>query len=94
MRRRDVGEKQSLEMVRTILCLALLLAPATPLAVGLAGPKNKIGRVAAGPLEISSLGCGTWSWGNKLLWEYSPEQDDEIYKAYVAVRDGGVTGRD
>ncbi|EJK72707.1 hypothetical protein THAOC_05732 [Thalassiosira oceanica] len=77
------------EMVRLIPCLAFLLAPASPLAVGLA--KKWIGRVAAGPLEISSLGCGTWSWGNKLLWDYSPEQDDEIYEAYVAVRDGGVT---
>jgi len=78
-------------MVRPIVYLAFLLAPASPLAVGLAGPKKRIGRVAAGPLEISALGCGTWSWGNKLLWDYSPEQDDEIYKAYVAVRDGGVT---
>lgn len=51
----------------------------------------KIGRVSAGPIEISSLGCGTWSWGNKLLWDYDPSQDEEIYRAYRAVRDAGVT---
>ena len=24
--------------------------------------RAKVGRVSAGPIEISSLGCGTWSW--------------------------------
>ncbi|EED94662.1 aldo/keto reductase [Thalassiosira pseudonana CCMP1335] len=37
------------------------------------------------------LGCGTWSWGNKLLWDYDPSQDEEIYRAYRAVRNAGVT---
>jgi pyridoxine 4-dehydrogenase len=37
------------------------------------------------------LGCGTWSWGNKLLWDYDPSQDEEIYRAYRAIRDAGVT---
>lgn len=52
---------------------------------------RRVGRVSAGPLEISSLGCGTWSWGNKLLWDYDPSQDEEIYKAYRAIRNAGVT---
>ena len=24
--------------------------------------KLKVGRVQAGPIEISAMGCGTWSW--------------------------------
>ncbi len=52
---------------------------------------KKVGRVSAGPIEISSLGCGTWSWGNKLLWDYDPSQDEEIYSAYRAIRNAGVT---
>ena len=51
----------------------------------------KIGTVKAGPIEISALGCGTWSWGNRLLWDYDPSQDEEIYQAYSTVRDAGVT---
>lgn len=72
------------------LCLCLLFPTVSGLAVNIAGSK-KVGRVSAGPIEISSLGCGTWSWGNKLLWDYDPSQDEEIYRAYRAVRDAGVT---
>jgi pyridoxine 4-dehydrogenase len=50
-----------------------------------------VGRVSAGPIEISRLGCGTWSWGNRLLFGYDPSQDEEIYRAYREVRDAGVT---
>ena len=25
-------------------------------------PQVKVGRVSAGPITISQLGCGTWSW--------------------------------
>jgi pyridoxine 4-dehydrogenase len=51
----------------------------------------KAGRVSAGPMTISQLGCGTWSWGNRLLWDYDASQDEEIYRAYKLVRDSGVT---
>jgi pyridoxine 4-dehydrogenase len=51
----------------------------------------KIGTVKAGPIEISALGCGTWSWGNRLLWDYDPSQDEKIFQAYSTVRDAGVT---
>eukprot|EP00804_Cyclotella_cryptica_P012581 CCRYP_014737-RA/>CCRYP_014737-RA protein AED:0.17 eAED:0.17 QI:298/1/1/1/1/1/4/1262/379 len=71
-----------------ILVLCLCCRTATSL---IAGNSVKVGRVSAGPIEISSLGCGTWSWGNKLLWDYDPSQDEEIYKAYRAIRDAGVT---
>lgn len=71
------------------LCLCLAIPVVTGLVSNLGG--RKIGRVSAGPIEISSLGCGTWSWGNKLLWDYDPSQDEEIYRAYRAVRAAGVT---
>lgn len=29
--------------------------------------------------------------GNKLLWDYDPSQDEEIYEAYRAIRNAGVT---
>lgn len=51
----------------------------------------KVGLVSAGPLQISQLGCGTWSWGNRLLWDYDKSQDEEIYEAYATVRRAGVT---
>jgi pyridoxine 4-dehydrogenase len=56
------------------------------------GAKPVVGRVSAGPTtEISSMGCGTWSWGNRLLFDYDPSQDEEIYEAYREVRNAGVT---
>eukprot|EP00985_Skeletonema_marinoi_P015413 scaffold7963_cov93-Skeletonema_marinoi.AAC.3 len=71
------------------LCLAL--AAQTVTALVLPGTKTIVGRVSAGPIEISALGCGTWSWGNRLLWDYDPSQDEEIYRAYREIRDAGVT---
>ena len=53
--------------------------------------RRVVGRVTAGPIEISELGCGTWSWGNRLLFNYSPDQDEQIYEAYRVIRDAGVT---
>lgn len=51
-----------------------------------------VGRVTAGPtMDVSSLGCGTWSWGNRLLFDYDPSQDEEIYEAYREIRSAGVT---
>ena len=26
---------------------------------------------------MTSIGFGTWAWGNKLLWGYDPKKDDE-----------------
>lgn len=71
--------------------VVLLLVVCSSLLGAVTGLANIVGRVKAGPIEISSLGCGTWSWGNKLLWDYDPSQDEEIYRAYVAIRDAGVT---
>ena len=56
--------------------------------------QQQVGRVSAGEntnLTISQLGCGTWSWGNRLLWDYDTSQDEEIYNAYGIIRNAGVT---
>jgi hypothetical protein len=48
-------------------------------------------KVTAKNIEISEIGCGTWSWGNRLLWDYDTSQDEEIYQSYKYVRNAGVT---
>ena len=35
-----------------------------------------------GKLKLSQIGLGTWAWGNRFLWNYSKDQDDELAKAY------------
>ena len=74
-----------------VLCICLFLEVASGLVTNLNPNKVKVGRVKAGPIDISRIGCGTWSWGNRLLWDYDPSQDEEIYRAYKAQRDAGVT---
>lgn len=34
-------------------------------------------RTLSGGLQISSLGIGTWAWGDQLYWRYDPIRDDE-----------------
>ncbi len=36
------------------------------------------------------IGFGTWSWGNKFLWGYSPEKNDAILKEtfHIAIENG------
>lgn len=75
---------------REIFVYILGASVASALQLGALKTAN-IGRVPAGPITISALGCGTWSWGNRLLWDYDPSQDEEIYTAYRLVRDAGVT---
>jgi pyridoxine 4-dehydrogenase len=82
-----------------LLCCQLQFSPTTALLqLGASGTKSgsnnlKIGRVSAGDtgFTISQLGCGTWSWGNRLLWDYDPSQDEEIFQSYKIVRDAGTT---
>ncbi|GKY97463.1 hypothetical protein MPSEU_000704700 [Mayamaea pseudoterrestris] len=84
-------------MARNELIKMLIFLLTIILAAGLlqeqqskSGPLS-VGRVTAGPLSLSELGCGTWSWGNRLLFGYDPSQDEEIYEAYRTVRRAGVT---
>lgn len=80
-----------------VYLLTLLLLVRGALGWTTAGNNNnvaklkQVGKVSAGPLQISSLGCGTWSWGNRLLFDYDPSQDEGIYEAYREIRNAGVT---
>eukprot|EP00592_Proboscia_alata_P007114 CAMPEP_0194355798 /NCGR_PEP_ID=MMETSP0174-20130528/3662_1 /TAXON_ID=216777 /ORGANISM="Proboscia alata, Strain PI-D3" /LENGTH=392 /DNA_ID=CAMNT_0039125221 /DNA_START=28 /DNA_END=1206 /DNA_ORIENTATION=- len=49
----------------------------------LSGNSNqvKVGRVKAGPIDISAMGAGTWSWGNFLLLNFGASYYDEIFGA-------------
>lgn len=31
---------------------------------------------------VSKVGAGCWSWGNKLLYQYTPERDGELQEAF------------
>lgn len=42
------------------------------------------------PLYISRMGAGTWAWGNRLLFGYSPEQDEELEKVFNYCLDNGI----
>jgi pyridoxine 4-dehydrogenase len=53
---------------------------------------GRVGRVSAGDtMDISALGIGTWSWGNRFLFDYNPQQDEELYEAYKLLRNAGVS---
>lgn len=70
-------------LIPSAIALAWPAAPSTSIP--------QVGRVSAGPISISAMGVGTWSWGNRLLFDYDPSQDEGIYEAYRAVRDSGVS---
>jgi hypothetical protein len=48
--------------------ILLFIRRSYALALGPTVSKPKVGIVSAGPIEISSLGCGTWSWGNRFCF--------------------------
>ena len=77
--------------MRAVSATILLHLCSTTLALIPSSSPPKVGRVSAGPIDISSLGCGTWSWGNRLLFDYDPSQDEGIYEAYREIRNAGVT---
>jgi len=79
--------------MKLIITASFLISSANALAWPAAPSTSipKVGRVSAGPISISAMGVGTWSWGNRLLFDYDPSQDKDIYEAYRAVRDAGVS---
>lgn len=85
-------------VMKLLVAVALLLSntaalvfPKTSAPGSSSSSLPTVDRVSAGPISISAMGIGTWSWGNRLLFDYNPSQDEEIYQAYCAVRDAGVT---
>lgn len=43
------------------------------------------------PLALPQMGCGTWAWGNRLLWDYRPEMDQELQAAFDFCVTAGIT---
>lgn len=83
-----------MERLSSAALLGLILVHSTFSRFAWALVKNPslVGRVTtSGPLTLSEIGCGTWSWGNRLLWNYDPRQDEDIYQAYRVVREAGIT---
>uniref|UniRef100_A0A0G4HS41 NADP-dependent oxidoreductase domain-containing protein n=1 Tax=Chromera velia CCMP2878 TaxID=1169474 RepID=A0A0G4HS41_9ALVE len=52
---------------------------------------GQMGTVKVGDsLEVSRLGVGTWSWGNKILWGYDESMDGQLQDAFDEIVRGGV----
>ncbi|MFQ4138416.1 aldo/keto reductase [Nodosilinea sp. PGN35] len=43
------------------------------------------------PLALPEMGCGTWAWGNRLLWGYDQSMDDELRRVFDHCLRHGVT---
>ncbi|OCQ97211.1 aldo/keto reductase [Nostoc sp. MBR 210] len=42
-------------------------------------------------LSLSTMGCGTWAWGNQLLWGYNENMDDQLQAVFNLCVSNGVT---
>lgn len=42
-------------------------------------------------LSLPLMGCGTWAWGNRLLWDYDESMDNELQKVFNLCVSNGVT---
>ena len=46
--------------------------------------------VKVGSLTLSPIGVGTWSWGNRFLWQYSRDDDVELQMTYDYLVSKGI----
>jgi pyridoxine 4-dehydrogenase len=42
-------------------------------------------------LPLPIMGCGTWAWGNRLLWGYDESMDDQLQAVFNLCVSNGVT---
>lgn len=42
-------------------------------------------------LSLPEMGCGTWAWGNRLLWGYDESMDKELQEVFNLCVSNGVT---
>lgn len=42
-------------------------------------------------LLLPSMGCGTWAWGNQLLWGYQESMDEQLQAVFNLCVSNGVT---
>eukprot|EP00878_Enallax_costatus_P022357 GHUV01023714.1.p1 GENE.GHUV01023714.1~~GHUV01023714.1.p1 ORF type:complete len:183 (+),score=37.62 GHUV01023714.1:212-760(+) len=62
--------------------------PATRVTERLAYGRREV--VKLGQLEVSPMGLGTWAWGNKFLWGYETDMDDELQQVFNLVVSRGI----
>ena len=43
------------------------------------------------PIQLPQMGCGTWAWGNRLLWNYEPSMDADLQQVFNLCVSNGVT---
>ena len=43
------------------------------------------------PLSLPPMGCGTWAWGNQLLWGYNRSMDEELQQVFNHCVSQGIT---
>ncbi|MGF1515475.1 MAG: aldo/keto reductase [Elainellaceae cyanobacterium] len=43
------------------------------------------------PIHLPTIGCGTWAWGNRLLWDYSPDMDRSLQAVFDTCVGHGIT---
>ena len=53
-------------------------------------PLKTKANVQVGDLKVSPLGVGTWSWGNRFLWQYSESEDICLQETFDYLLDAGV----
>ncbi|MGB3200997.1 MAG: aldo/keto reductase [Nodosilinea sp.] len=46
---------------------------------------------ASPSLTLPEMGCGTWAWGNQLLWGYNPSMDTDLQQVFNHCLSHGVT---
>ena len=80
-----------LDLILSLVCLFFspnnihALAPLSPLVRGIVWGEPPVPLGSSG-LTIGPLGLGTWSWGNKLLWGYSTDNDEELRQVFSSQR--------
>jgi pyridoxine 4-dehydrogenase len=42
-------------------------------------------------LFLPSMGCGTWAWGNQLLWGYNESMDEQLQAVFNLCVSNGIT---
>lgn len=43
------------------------------------------------PLTLPTMGCGTWAWGNRILWGYDQSMDAQLQDVFNLCVQNGVT---
>lgn len=68
---------------RPIYCLDISDAPFLPFFMSVTSSSSTF--------ALPEMGCGTWAWGNRLLWDYDASMDDDLQQVFNHCVSQGVT---